>query len=194
MFISGRGSNFQAILNSIKNGSLNASINVVISDNKDAKGLSIAQENNIPTATFNFKEFSDKSSCEQEIINTLSNYDIDYIILAGYMRIVGDTLILGYHNKILNIHPSLLPSFKGLDAQKQAFDYGVKVTGCTVHFVNNELDGGPIILQEVVEVLPSDTVESLSNRILDKEHVLYSKAINILSKHNITIQDNKVIF
>ncbi len=109
------------------------------------------------------------------------------------MKIVGSLLLSTYTNKIINIHPSLLPSFKGLNAQQQALDYGVRYTGCSVHFVSDELDGGPIILQEVVEVLPHDTVESLSDRILDKEHILYSKAIELISKNKLQIQNKKVL-
>ena len=142
---------------------------------------------------FNPTEYETNDDYEQAIINKLSNYDIDYVVLAGYMKIVGPILLSAYSNKILNIHPSLLPSFKGLNAQKQALDYGVRYTGCSVHFVSDELDGGPIILQEVVEVLQHDTVESLSNRILEKEHVLYSKAIDLLSKNKVQIQNQKVI-
>lgn len=154
----------------------NAEIVVVISDKADAPGLALAQERGIEAVAVGRKGRK-REEQEEEIIGILRERRVDLICLAGYMRLLSPCFIEAFRGRILNIHPSLLPSFPGLDAQRQALEHGVKVTGCTVHFVDETLDGGPIIAQRVVPVLPGDTVESLSARILEQEHQLYPEAV-----------------
>jgi len=189
---SGRGSNFQAILNNVKSGNLDVEINVLISDRRAAKAIEIAQENNIDTVYFNIKEYPSHDEFDKSIAEELKRREIDLICLAGYMKIVGQPILEAFKNKIINIHPALLPSFPGLDAQKQAVEYGVRYSGCTVHFVDEGVDSGPIILQQVVPVEQNDTYESLAERILKEEHKLYSKAIDLISKGKIRIEGRKV--
>lgn len=193
VLISGRGSNLKALIEAIKNKELNAKICIVISNNPKAYGLRIAETNSIPTKIIEPKQFNSLEEYEKIILNSLNQYQIDLLILAGYMKVLGPTLLKTFPNKIMNIHPSLLPSFRGLHAQKQAIDFGVRWSGCTVHFVNEELDGGPIILQEAVPVLPKDTDDSLSERILVKEHEFYAKAIQLYAEGRLKIKNNKVI-
>jgi phosphoribosylglycinamide formyltransferase-1 len=166
VLVSGRGSNLQAIIDSIGNGYLKARISVVISDLGDAYALVRAKKHGIAAVFVNPESFASKELYEKEILKCLKTHDAELVLLAGYMRILGKTLLLSYRNRILNIHPALLPAFTGLHAQKQAFDHGVKVAGCTVHFVTETLDCGPIILQRCVEVKENDTPETLADRIL----------------------------
>jgi len=154
----------------------NAEIVVVISDKRDARGLVAADERGIETRIVERKGRT-REEHEREIIAILTEYRVDLVCLAGYMRLLSPCFIEAFRNRILNIHPSLLPAFPGLDAQRQALEHGVKVSGCTVHFVDETLDGGPIIAQRAVPVLESDTVETLSARILEQEHILYPEAI-----------------
>lgn len=177
VFLSGRGSNFDSIYkDSLKNNS-NYNIEVVISDNENAAGVLKAQKYGIKEFIFERKKYRSKKEFEISILDTLKFYKIDLICLAGYMRILGKVLLKEYKNRIINIHPSLLPSFPGLDAQKQAFDYGVKISGCTVHFVDSGIDTGLIISQSTVSVQASDTVETLSEKILKEEHKIYPESI-----------------
>lgn len=193
VFISGRGSNFIKIHENIKSNFIkNATISVVFSNNENAKGLEYAKRENIPVVIIPSKNRSDRDNYDTEIIEAIKPYNIDLICLAGYMRIVTDKLLDNYKNRIINIHPSLLPSFTGLNAQKQAIDYGVKYSGCTVHFVDNGLDTGPIILQSVVEVSEDDNYETLSAKILKEEHTIYSKAINLFAENKLSINGRKV--
>ncbi len=187
IIISGRGSNMAAILENIKNGVLNARVSVVISNVVTAKGLEIAKEFGVETVVCPQKDFSSKDVYEEELIAILKRRNVDLVVLAGYMRVLGPSFIEAFPNTIINIHPSLLPAFKGLHAQKQALEYGVKVSGCTVHFVDNSLDGGRIILQETVPVLDEDTQDTLSARILNKEHTIYTQAIQKLIDHNLKL-------
>lgn len=187
ILISGRGSNMAAILNNIQAGKLQANVSIVISNNPDAKGLELAKSFGIKTKVIKQKDFVSKDVYEDEIANTLTIAGVELVVLAGYMRVLGPGFIDTFSNRIINIHPSLLPAFKGLNAQKQALEYGVKIAGCTVHFVDNTLDGGRIILQDSVNVLDTDTEESLSARILEKEHVLYTKAIQKLVDHHLKL-------
>lgn len=175
------------ILENCKSGLLAAEVGVVISHNPHAKGLEIAQDYGVPTSVFIPKDFASKQDYEQAIINELKNHDVDLVVLAGYMKIIGTHFVATFSNRIINIHPSLLPAFKGLNAQRQALEYGVKIAGCTVHFVDNTLDGGRIILQESVPVMDTDTEDTLSQKILEKEHILYSKAIQKLIDHNLKL-------
>jgi phosphoribosylglycinamide formyltransferase-1 len=179
---SGRGSNFEAICQAIEEERLNAEIVLVISDKKNAPVLNKAQARKIDFFHIGPEDYPDKAAYEQEIIKRLKEYDITLVVLAGYMRLIGKELLDAYKWKIINIHPALLPSFPGLNAQQQAIDYGVKYSGCTVHFVDDGVDSGPIILQRVVPVLPEDSAEALAERILIKEHEIYAEALQLLSK------------
>lgn len=193
VFISGRGSNFFALLKNIEKGVLkNCQIAVVFSNNPNAKGLEYAAEAGIKTIVIPSKNRSDRVEYDKEIINALSEYNIDLICLAGYMRIVTEELVEAYKNKIINIHPALLPSFPGLHAQKQALDYGVKVSGCTVHFVDGGMDTGPIILQKTVPVYDNDTEDTLSARILEHEHTAYSEAVALYAAGRLKVSGRKV--
>tara|TARA_B100001113_G_C21106344_1_gene621052 strand:- start:1650 stop:2237 length:588 start_codon:yes stop_codon:yes gene_type:complete len=177
IFISGRGSNMVSLIEAMQANEVDAIPVVVISDQSDAKGITRAQTLGVPCEIVSQNNFSNKELFERHIITLLRRYHVDWIALAGYMVIVGQELLAAYPDRIINIHPSLLPTFKGLNAQQQALDYGVKYSGCTVHYVTANVDGGKIINQCVVEVKPNDTVDSLSARILIKEHELYPRAL-----------------
>jgi phosphoribosylglycinamide formyltransferase-1 len=187
ILLSGRGSNFLAIAESIRTGLLpNAEIAVVISNVAEAQGLTAAQSLGLPTALFVSKGRK-RADHDADVAACLRQHNADLVILAGYMRLLSPEFIAAFPNRILNIHPSLLPAFPGLDAQHQAFDYGVKVAGCTVHFVDEHLDHGVIILQRAIEVLEEDTAESLSARILKEEHQAYTEAIARVASGNYEI-------
>lgn len=195
VLISGRGSNLLAILQAKSEGKLpHADIAVVFSNKPEAKGLDHAHEFGIPAESIPSKEYKGRrSEYDQKLIKMLMDYGCEAIILAGYMRIISKEFLDAFPNAVINIHPSLLPSFPGLDAQKQAFDYGVKITGCTVHFVDEGVDSGPVIFQETVPVLPEDTAESLSARILEKEHPLLIKGVKYLTENKLEIQGRRVL-
>ncbi len=193
VFISGRGSNFLALLKNIENGVLkNCKIAVVFSNNPNAKGLEYAVNAGIKTIVIPSKNRSDRAEYDKEIINALADYHIDLICLAGYMRIVTSELVEAYKNRIINIHPALLPSFPGLHAQKQALDYGVKVSGCTVHFVDSGMDTGAVILQKTVPVYDDDTEDTLSARILEQEHIAYTEAVGLYAAGRLKVSGRKV--
>lgn len=177
VLISGRGSNLQSIIDAIASGELRATIAVVISNRPEAAGLMRAREAGLETVCLRQKDFDGRDAYDAAVASELQRRDVDVVCLAGFMRLIGQPLLDAFPHRILNIHPSLLPAFPGLDAQKQALDYGVRVAGATVHLVTAELDGGPIVVQSSVPVLPADTVESLSARILIEEHRLYPQAI-----------------
>ncbi len=197
IMISGRGSNMQAILESIRRGEVDGIGKIVVISNKqDASGLKIAEtEYGVKTATI----LSDRKdeSFESRLNFELKNNDIDYlnglVCLAGFMKILSPSFVELYKNRIMNVHPSLLPSFKGLHAQKQALLAGVKISGCTVHFVDNGVDSGPIILQYPVPVYDNDDESSLSERILVKEHEIYVRAVKLFTLKQISIVDNRVV-
>ena len=177
ILISGRGSNMVALADAVDDGRIpNAQIEIVISDQADAAGLSIAKARGIETLIIERRGRS-RAEHDAEIVSELERRDVDLVCLAGYMRVLSQNFLDSYRGRLLNIHPSLLPSFPGLDAQRQALDNGVKLAGCTVHFVDETLDGGPIIAQRTVPVYEGDTVESLSARILEQEHQLYPEAV-----------------
>ncbi len=180
-----------SIAKAIQNGQVNATIGVVISDKPEAPGLEAARALGLTAIAISPRDFSSKTDYEQQLIATFDQHAASLIILAGYMRLVGPTLLDQYPAQILNIHPSLLPAFKGLDAQRQAFDYGVRISGCSVHFVTNELDGGPIVLQEAVPVMSDDSVQTLSHRILDAEHRLLPQAIQLFAEGKLGIKNQK---
>ncbi len=185
---SGRGSNFQSILDEIKNGNLSASVRVLISDNPNAYAIERAKKNNIEFLILKPKEFQSKDEYYRKIADELKIREVELVILAGFMRIVGKPLIDAFPFRIMNIHPALLPSFPGLHAQKQAVDYGVKISGCTVHFVDEGMDTGPIIIQAAVPVYHDDTEETLSQRILEQEHKIYPEAIRLFSEGKLEIK------
>lgn len=189
---SGRGTNLQAIIDAIENRELNARIAVVLSNKKEAPALERAQKKGIETIHLDPRQFASKNEFDQAIAEELENRQVDLICLAGYMRILGPEFIRKFEGKIINIHPSLLPAFPGLDVQQKAIDYGVKFSGCTVHFVNEEVDGGPIILQAVVPVHDSDDEKSLADRILIQEHLIYPKAIQMIVENRLHIENRKV--
>ena len=193
VLVSGRGSNLQAIIDGIEKGYIkNAAINVVISNKANAYALERARNHGISAVFLNPGEY-DRTGYDREILNILKQHNTDLLLLAGYFRILGNEIIEVYRNRILNIHPSLLPAFKGLHAQKQAFEYGVKVAGCTVHFVDEGLDSGPIILQNCVPVLPGDTEETLTARILEQEHIIYPEAVKLFTEGKLKIEGRNVV-
>lgn len=180
ILISGRGSNLQAIIDAISAGRLRASIAVVISNVPGALGLERARQAGIDTLVMPHIDWPTRGDYDRALADALGARRVDLVCLAGFMRLLGPTFIDAFPDRVLNIHPSLLPSFPGLNAQRQALEHGVKLTGVTVHFVNAQLDAGPIIMQATVPVLPTDTDESLSTRILVEEHLLYPEAIDIV--------------
>ena len=190
--VSGRGSNLQSIIDNIAEGRLEVEVAIVVSDHKDAFALERAAKAGITTAMVERKGCKDKAEFEDKIDAALRNAGAELVVLAGFMRILTGHFISRWEHKIINIHPALLPSFKGLDAQGQAVDYGVKVSGCTVHFVDEGTDTGPIILQKVVPVLDDDTEETLAARILKEEHKALPEAIRLWSEGRLTIQGRKV--
>ena len=192
VLISGRGSNFEAIADQIAAGALEAEIAVVISNRPDAPGLELARTRGLEAVCIPSKGL-DREAYDRMLLDELKKHSVDFVCLAGFLRLLSATFIRQYPNRILNIHPSLLPAFPGLDAQHQALEHGVKITGCTVHFVDEELDAGPIVLQTAVPVLDGDTVESLSARILRQEHFLYSEALRVVLSGAFRIEGRRVI-
>ncbi len=194
ILVSGRGSNLEAILKHCKAGELDAEVVVVISDKEDARALKIAEEYGvegyfIPCTE---KKTALVGDAEQEYIKLLQEKGVQLVALAGFMRILKKALLYAFRGRIMNIHPALLPSFKGLHAQEQAFKYGAKITGCTVHYVDEGVDTGPIILQEAVIVYDDDTVDSLSQRIIKHEHEMYSRAIQLFAEGRLKIEGRRV--
>jgi phosphoribosylglycinamide formyltransferase-1 len=193
VFCSGNGTNLQAIINAVKSRKLKgAKISLAVSDNFQAYALERARRAGIKSVVVDPRGFDTKTGFEQEIIRYLKIEKIDLLVLAGFMRIIGETILKAYKNKIINIHPALLPSFKGAQGIKDAFDYGVKVTGVTVHFVDDKMDHGAIILQEAVPLQEGDTPDSLEKRIHKVEHKLYYRAIGLIANKKIKIVGRKV--
>lgn len=180
VLISGRGSNLQAIIDAIRRGSLKASIAVVISNKPDATGLDRARAAGIETLVLRPRDYPDRDRYDRALAEELAARRVDLVCLAGFMRLLGPSFVAAFSNRIVNIHPSLLPAFPGLDAQRQAIDHGVRVSGVTVHLVDRDLDAGPIVLQRAVLVHPDDTPDTLAARILIEEHRVYPEAIGIL--------------
>src|SRR5271166_3203253 len=192
ILLSGRGSNFEAIADSVASGKLEARITVVISNRADAPGIESARRRGLNALVIP-SEGKPREEHDREVVAALREHQVDLVCLAGYMRLLSPWFVQQFPNRILNIHPALLPAFPGLEAQKQAFDWGVKVSGCTVHFVDADLDHGAIIVQRVVPVLDSDDEHTLAARILAQEHVAYSEAIRILLEGNYRIVGRKVV-
>lgn len=193
VLISGRGSNMVALSDSIRNGVItNAEIVIVVSDKADAAGVNLARERGLNTVVIE-RLGRKREEHEAEVIEALQQHNVDLICLAGYMRVLSPIFVQTFTLRILNIHPSLLPSFPGLKPQQQALDHGVKLSGCTVHFVDNALDGGPIVAQRAVPVLDDDSEESLSARILEEEHVLYAEAVNRIVNSDYRVDGRRVL-
>jgi phosphoribosylglycinamide formyltransferase-1 len=192
ILLSGRGSNFEAIADAIVAGRLRAEIAVVISNRADAPGLESARRRGLNAILIPSKGRM-REEHDAEVIAALKQAQVDLVCLAGYMRLLSADFVRAFPNCIVNIHPSLLPAFPGMDAQKQALEYGVKVTGCTVHFVDEHLDHGPIILQKTVPVLDGDDVQTLSARILEQEHIAYSQGIGLVLSGEADVVEGKVV-
>jgi phosphoribosylglycinamide formyltransferase 1 len=193
VLLSGRGSNFTAIHQAVFARELAAEIVAVISNRSDAPGIALARAWGYDAHVIDHKKFADRAAHETAVLQVLDAARPDFIALAGYMRLLSSSFVAAYANRILNIHPSLLPAFPGIDAQQQAVDYGVKVSGCTVHFVDENLDAGPIIVQRAVPVLDGDTGHSLAARILEQEHVAYVEALRILASGKYRIEGRRVL-
>ena len=189
---SGRGSNFQAIVDSIEAGRLNAVVKLLVVDNPDAVAVERANKHSVEHLCINPKDFTTKDDFFLRIARELKARSVELVILAGFMRVVKKPLIDAFPNRIMNIHPALLPSFPGLHGQRQAVDYGVRITGCTVHFVDEGMDTGPVIIQAAVPVSPNDTEESLSERILKLEHRIFPEAIRLFSEGRLRVEGRGV--
>ena len=192
VLISGNGSNLQSIIDHIEKGSLTAVIKIVISNNPNAYGITRAKKHGIPFVVLKNGDFKNKEEFDLELIRILESKCVDLVILAGFMRIISPTILNAFPQKIMNIHPALLPSFPGIHGQKQALEYGVKISGCTVHFVDEGVDTGPIILQSAVQVFDDDTEETLAARILTEEHRIYPQAIQLFAEGKIEIKGRKI--
>jgi phosphoribosylglycinamide formyltransferase 1 len=193
ILLSGRGSNFEAIAKNVAAGQIpNARISVVISNRADAGGIATAKRRGLTSLIIPSKG-KDREAHDREVVAALQQHNTDLVCLAGYMRLLSPWFVRQFPHRILNIHPSLLPAFPGLEAQEQAFAYGVKVSGCTVHFVDEELDHGPIIVQKTVAILDTDDERSLAARILEQEHTAYSEAINIVLKGGFKIAGRRLV-
>ena len=195
MLASGRGSNFQAIVDAIKAGTCSADIRVLITNKPDAKAIERAKENGIPVEILDRKDFPSRDALDDRIKELLDRYGVELAVLAGYMLLLkGKRLLDSYRNRIINIHPALLPSFPGVDAQKQAFDYGAKISGITIHFVDESLDAGPIIYQEAVDISDCRTAAEAAHRILEAEHRAYPKVVDSFAKGRYSLEGRRVIY
>jgi phosphoribosylglycinamide formyltransferase-1 len=192
ILLSGRGSNFEAIADSVAAGKIHAEVAVVISNKPNARGLERARERGIP-AEYIASRGLEREEYDRQVVARLQRAQVDLVCLAGYMRLLSAYFVEQYPNRILNIHPSLLPSFPGLEAQKQAIEHGVKYSGCTVHFVDERLDAGPILVQAIVPVLDNDTEDTLSERILQEEHRIYTDAINLVLSGKFRVEGRRVV-
>ncbi|PIQ89035.1 MAG: phosphoribosylglycinamide formyltransferase [Candidatus Omnitrophica bacterium CG11_big_fil_rev_8_21_14_0_20_42_13] len=193
VFASGKGTNLSAIIRQVKKGSLKVNIALMVTDNPKAPAISRARRAGVKVVIITPKDFPDKKSFEAEVIDQLKQNNVDLVVLAGFMLILGPNLISAYKDKIINIHPALLPSFKGASAIKDALDYGVKLTGVTVHFVDEKIDNGPIIMQEPVKIEEKDSLEILEKKIHRLEHKIYPKAIGLLAENRFKIENRKVV-
>lgn len=193
VLISGNGSNLQAIIDAIEEKQLDAVIRVVVSNREEAFGLVRARKHDIPTEVLDHRKFSSREAYDQALIDILKARQVELVILAGFMRLLSPVFVSSYSNRIMNIHPALLPAFPGLHVQRKALEHGARFSGCTVHFVNEGCDEGPIIIQAVVPVFPDDTEESLSARILKEEHRIYPRAIQLYSEGRLRVVGRKVL-
>lgn len=193
VFISGSGTNLQSIIDNVENGKVDAKIALVLSNEPDAYGLVRAERHNIPTAVINHIDYKTRDDFDKAVIDLLENYDVDLICLAGFMRLLTPILLKKYSKRVINIHPAILPSFAGSHGQEDAFEYGVKFSGCTVHLVDEGVDTGPIIIQAVVPVMQDDTIETLKERILAQEHKIYPQAIQYFAEGRVEVKGRKVV-
>lgn len=193
VLVSGSGTNLQSIIDETEAGLLKVDIKLVLADNAEAYALERARKHNITTAVITKSEYPKRKEFDQKVVELLNEHSVELVVLAGFMRLLSPVILNAYPEKIINIHPSLLPSFPGLDVQRKALEHGVKFSGCTVHFVDEGLDSGPIIIQEAVAVKEDDTVEMLKARILEKEHLIYPKAIDYISRGRVEIKGRRVI-
>ena len=193
VLVSGRGSNLQAIIDAINSGKLKATISLVISDKEEAFALERCKRHGIPHQVIKRRDFKSKEDFERVMIDELRRHSVDLVVLAGFMRVLSSVFINAFKERVINVHPSLIPAFRGLHAQKQALDYGSCITGCSVHFVSEELDNGPVIIQACVPVLPDDTEDSLSERILRFEHRILPQAIKWISQGRVELKGRRVI-
>ena len=193
VLVSGRGSNLQAIIDQIEQGKLKARIAIIITNKSQAQALERGQKHAVKTTFLDPKLYPEKAEYDRVLATIIKEHDVDLVCLAGYMRILGKEFVQTFNGKIINIHPSLLPAFPGLDVQQKAIDRGVKFSGCTVHFVGEAVDAGPIILQAAVPVHEDDNEETLAQRILEQEHIIYPKAINLIAENRIKISNGKVV-
>jgi len=189
---SGSGSNLQSIIDHIEQGRLDAEVRVVISNNADAYALTRAKKHGIPCVVIRHQEFPNREAFDGQMVETLVSYGVELVVMAGFMRVLSPVFLKAFSQRVINIHPALLPSFPGLHGQQQAFDYGVKFSGCTVHFADDGVDSGPIIIQAIVPVLEADTADSLAARILREEHRIYPQAIQFYAEDRIEIQNRQV--
>jgi phosphoribosylglycinamide formyltransferase-1 len=192
ILLSGRGSNFEAIARNVQAGKIPAEIGVVISNKEEAAGLAIGRQMGLNAVCIPSKG-KEREAFERELVAALRQHEVDLICLAGFMRVLTPYFIREFKGRILNIHPAILPSFPGVESQKQALDYGAKFTGCTVHFVDEGVDTGPVVAQAVVPILDDDTVETLSARILKEEHRIYTEAVNHVIEDRIRIEGRRVL-
>jgi phosphoribosylglycinamide formyltransferase-1 len=192
VLISGSGTNLQAIIDAIEAGKLDAKIGVVVSNKPEAHGLARARKHGIPTEVLNHKNFSSREAYDEAVVTLLRARAVELVVLAGFMRLLSPVFIKAYSNRIMNIHPALLPAFPGLNVQQRAVEHGARFSGCTVHFVNEECDEGPIIIQAVVPVFPDDTGETLGARILEQEHRIYPRAIQLYAEGRLKVVGRKV--
>ena len=193
VLVSGSGTNLQAIIDEIAAKRLDAKIEVVLSNKADAYGLVRAKNHGIATEVLDHKQFPSREAYDQAVVDLLRARDVELVVLAGFMRLLSPVFVKAYSNRIMNIHPALLPSFPGLHVQKKAVDHGVRFSGCTVHFVNEECDEGPIIIQAVVPVFPDDTDEVLAARILKQEHRIYPRAIQLYAEGKLRVEGRRVL-
>jgi phosphoribosylglycinamide formyltransferase-1 len=192
ILISGRGSNFEAIARNVQAGKIPAEIGVVISNKEEAAGLAIARQMGLNAVCIPSKG-KEREAFERELVACLRQHEVDLVCLAGFMRVLTSYFIREFKGRILNIHPAILPSFPGVEAQKQALDYGVKFTGCTVHFVDEGVDTGPVVAQAVVPILDDDTAETLAARILKEEHRIYTEAVCLVVEDRIRVEGRRVL-
>ncbi|HYA30925.1 MAG TPA: phosphoribosylglycinamide formyltransferase, partial [Acidobacteriota bacterium] len=192
VLISGGGTNLQSIIDAIEAKRLDAKIEVVLSNKTEAYGLTRARNHGVPTAILDHQAFTNREAYDQAVVDILRARDVELVVLAGFMRLLSPVFVRAYSNRIMNIHPALLPAFPGLHVQKKAVDHGVRFAGCTVHFVNEECDEGPIIIQAVVPVFPDDTEATLAARILKQEHRIYPRAIQLYAEGRLHVVGRKV--
>jgi phosphoribosylglycinamide formyltransferase-1 len=194
---SGRGSNLQAIIEAIEKHALSAEVAVVISNKQDAAALERARKHGAPAVWLDPKLFAgrpdSREAYDRAVLEVLQKHEVDLVLLAGYMKIVTAVLVTAYENRMMNIHPSLLPSFPGLDVQKKAIEHGCKISGCTVHFVTEGVDEGPIIIQAAVPIVEGDTAETLAARILEHEHRIYPRAIQLYAEDRLRVEGRRVV-